>query len=43
MIPFMLKDVGGRTELNIEDGIHPNEKGHEVIADTVIKYLEPLL
>ncbi len=43
MIPFMLKDVGGRTEFNIEDGIHPNEKGHEVIADTVIKYLEPLL
>ena len=43
MIPFMLKDVGGRKELNIEDGIHPNEKGHEVIANTVIKYLEPLL
>ena len=43
MIPFMLKDVGGRKELNIEDGIHPNEKGHEVIANTVIRYLEPLL
>ncbi|MCO4754726.1 MAG: arylesterase [Bacteriovoracaceae bacterium] len=43
MIPFLLKDVGGKKELNIEDGIHPNEKGHEVIAQTIIKYLEPLL
>ena len=43
MIPFMLENVGGNKELNLEDGIHPNEKGHEVIADTVMKYLEPML
>lgn len=43
IIPFLLKGVGGKKELNIEDGIHPNEKGHEVIANTVLEYLEPLL
>lgn len=43
MIPFILENVGGNKELNLEDGIHPNEKGHEVIADTVMKYLEPML
>lgn len=42
-IPFILEKVGGKKELNIEDGIHPNEKGHEAIAETVLKYLEPLL
>lgn len=43
MIPFILEKVGGNKDLNIEDGIHPNEEGHKVIADTVMKYLEPLL
>lgn len=42
-IPFLLKGVGGEKELNQEDGIHPNEKGHAVIANTVLKTLEPLL
>lgn len=27
-------------ELILEDGIHPNEKGHEVIAKEIIQYLE---
>lgn len=43
LIPFLLEGVAGRAEFNIEDGFHPNEKGHEVIATTVIRYLEPLL
>jgi acyl-CoA thioesterase-1 len=34
-IPFLLKDVGGKKELNQPDGIHPNEKGHKIIAQTV--------
>lgn len=42
-IPFLLEGVGGEKEMNQEDGIHPNEKGHEVIAKTVLKTLEPLL
>ena len=42
-IPFLLKDVGGRSELNQSDGIHPNQQGAQIIADTVWSVLEPLL
>ncbi|HPI40474.1 MAG TPA: arylesterase [Pseudobdellovibrionaceae bacterium] len=40
LIPFLLKDVGGIPKLNQSDGIHPNEKGHEIIAETVFKILK---
>jgi len=43
LIPFLLKGVGGEKDLNQEDGIHPNEKGHQLIATTVYKYLRPHL
>lgn len=43
MIPFLLKDVGGIPSLNQPDGIHPNPEGHQIIAGTVLKHLEPLL
>ncbi|MDD0851792.1 arylesterase [Halobacteriovorax sp. GB3] len=39
MIPFLLKDVAGIRELNQADGIHPNEKGHQIMANTVKPYL----
>ncbi len=42
-IPFLLAKVGGEAKYNQEDGIHPNVAGHEVIAQTVLKTLEPLL
>jgi acyl-CoA thioesterase-1 len=42
-IPFLLKDVAGKTELNQGDGIHPNQQGARVVADTVWTVLEPLL
>jgi acyl-CoA thioesterase-1 len=42
-IPFLLKDVGGNSELNQGDGIHPNQQGAQVVADTVWTVLEPLL
>lgn len=42
-IPFLLKDVGGKKELNISDGIHPNVEGHKIVAENVYKYLGPLL
>jgi len=35
LIPFLLKDVGGIPELNQEDGIHPTEAGHKIVADNV--------
>lgn len=40
LIPFLLEKVGGVAELNLTDGIHPNEKGHAVIAETVFKAIE---
>lgn len=43
LVPFLLDGVAGLTSLNIEDGIHPNEAGHRIIAGTVWQVLEPVL
>jgi acyl-CoA thioesterase-1 len=43
LIPFLLEGVGGIPEMNIADGIHPNPQGHQVITQTVLQHLEPLL
>ncbi len=43
LIPFLLEGVGGEPELNLPDGIHPNPKGHEIVAETVWSYLEAVL
>jgi acyl-CoA thioesterase-1 len=43
LIPFLLEGVAGDPELNLSDGIHPNARGHEIVADTVYRYLLPLL
>ncbi len=39
-MPFLLKDVAGVQKLNQADGIHPNEKGHEIIAKEVYEFLK---
>lgn len=36
-LPFLLEGVAGEPALNQPDGIHPNEKGHEVMAETVFR------
>jgi len=43
LVPFLLKNVGGVKELNLPDGIHPNEKGHIVVSKTLFKYVEDFL
>ncbi len=43
LIPFILVGVGGITELNLTDGIHPNEKGHVIVADTVFNFIQKYL
>lgn len=43
LLPFLLVGVGGEREMNIEDGAHPNEKGHRKISETVQPYLEKIL
>ena len=42
-IPFLLDGVAGHPELNQADGIHPNEKGHVILAESVFKALKELL
>lgn len=42
LMPFLLEDVAGIRELNI-DGNHPTPEGHRIVATNLIKYLEPLL
>lgn len=43
LIPFLLDGVAGESTLNQSDGIHPNEKGHQMVAKNVKGYLEPML
>lgn len=42
-IPFLLQGVAGDAALNQGDGIHPNARGAEIVADLVFKELEPML
>ncbi|MBH47760.1 MAG: arylesterase [Halobacteriovorax sp.] len=42
-IPFLLEGVAGDKNLNQADGIHPNDKGHRVMADNVLKVLKPIM
>ena len=43
LIPFLLQGVAGDASLNQPDGIHPNVRGAELVADLVWKELEPAL
>ena len=38
-IPFLLEGVAGDPKLNLPDGIHPNERGHQIISELVYKTL----
>lgn len=40
LAPFLLDEVAGNAQLNQADGIHPNEKGHAIIAENIYKYLK---
>lgn len=42
-LPFLLDKVAGQGSLNQGDGIHPNEQGSRIVADTVWTVLRPLL
>ena len=43
LIPFLLAGVAADPDLNQADGIHPNTRGHEIVAETVWAHLEDLL
>jgi len=40
LIPFLLEKVGGIPKLNLPDGIHPTEEGHQIVFETVWPYIE---
>lgn len=42
-VPFLLLGVAGNASLNQGDGIHPNARGAEIVADLVWAELQPLL
>lgn len=42
-VPFLLQGVAGLAELNQADGIHPNARGAQLVADRVWRTLEPML
>ena len=39
LIPFLLKGVGGESQLNQQDGIHPTAEGHKIVAENVWEIL----
>jgi acyl-CoA thioesterase I len=43
LIPFLLDKVAGHPDLNQPDGIHPNVRGAQIVADTVWSALQPIL
>src|SRR6185436_18232096 len=43
LVPFLLERVGGISELNQADGIHPTAEGAQIVADTVWSTLKPLI
>lgn len=40
LIPFLLENVGGIPELNLPDGIHPTEEGHQIVFETIWPYIK---
>lgn len=42
-IPFLLDGVAGIKELNIADGIHPNEQGQQIVMENVWDILKDYL
>lgn len=43
LVPFGLEGVAGESDLNLADGVHPNARGHQRMAETLWKAVEPHL
>ena len=43
LIPFLLNGVGGDEKLNQADGIHPNVKGHQIVAKNLLPVFRNLI
>jgi len=42
-VPFLLEGVAASELLNLDDQIHPNPKGHQIIAENLMKTILPLV
>lgn len=42
-IPFLLSDVVFKPGMMQQDGIHPTAEGNQIVAQTVMHYLKPML
>lgn len=43
LLPFLLEGVAANPKFNLPDGIHPNEEGHKIMAETVFQFLKDKL
>jgi acyl-CoA thioesterase-1 len=43
LIPFLLEGVAGDPKLNLPDGIHPTEAGHQIVFQTIWPHIEKYL
>lgn len=43
LIPFLLEGVAGDAALNLPDGIHPNAKGHQIVAQSLYEVLNKVI
>lgn len=43
LVPFLLENVAGNPELNLEDGIHPTAEGHQIVMENVWLVLSEVL
>lgn len=42
-MPFFLEGVATKSDFNIKDGIHPNQKGYAVIVDNLLPFVRQAL
>ena len=43
LIPFLLEGVAGNPDLNLPDGIHPTEEGHQIVFETVWPFIQSII
>ena len=41
-IPFLLEGVALNPDLNLDDGMHPNEKGVKIISNSILEEIKKL-
>ena len=42
-VPFFMEEIAGKPDFFLEDALHPNEEGHEILARKIAPALERML